>query len=243
MNNVYEGLENLAILKNAKNYNSYLSSIIISAGFSCSRVIDFGAGLGTFAVECRSAGMEVSCVEPDDLLRSKLQEHGFKVYKTIDAVMPESIDYIYTLNVLEHIDDDREALRQFWCRLRPGGKILIYVPAFQWLYSAMDELVGHKRRYTKRGLESLVRETGFHVDEAQYVDSLGALATLAFKWFGNGEGRINQRGLSLFDKFIFPASLLCDRALRHIIGKNVLIQAHRPLERRLPTISAKNGLV
>src|SRR6185437_13873547 len=78
MNNVYEGLENLAILKNAKNYNSYLSSIIISAGFSCSRVIDFGAGLGTFAVECRSAGMEVSCVEPDDLLRSKLQEHGSK---------------------------------------------------------------------------------------------------------------------------------------------------------------------
>lgn len=234
MNNIYEGLENLEILKNAKNYNLYLSSIVISTGISCGKVMDFGAGLGTFAVECRSVGMEVNCVEPDDLLRSKLQEQGFKIYKTIDAVMPESIDYIYTLNVLEHIDDDREVLRQLWCRLRPGGKILIYVPAFQWLYSAMDELVGHKRRYKKHGLENLVRETGFHVDKAQYVDSLGALAALTFKWFGNGEGRINQRGLALFDKFIFPASLVCDIFLKDIIGKNVLIQAHRPLERRFP---------
>jgi hypothetical protein len=51
------------------------------------------------------------------------------------------------------------------------------------------------------------------------MDSLGFLATLVFKWFGNREGNVNQQGLILFDRYIFPVSLLLDRALSRFFGK------------------------
>lgn len=65
------------------------------------------------------------------------------------------------------------------------------------------------------------------MDREEYMDSLGFLATLVFKWFGNREGNVNQRGLILFDRYIFPVSLLLDRALSRLFGKNVLVGAHR----------------
>ena len=228
MTDIYEGLHNLGVLQQAKNYNAHLLSIVLGCGLNARVVVDFGAGLGNFAAGCRAAGMKVACIEPDHSLRLRLDQSGFETYKTLDQVSPESVDYIYTLNVLEHIDDDAEILIQLYKRLRPGGHLVVYVPAFPCLYSAMDKMVGHRRRYTRSDLEKLVQATGFHVDRAEYVDCLGFLATLVYKWFGNREGNVNQQGLILFDRYIFPVSLLLDRALYRLFGKNVLICAHRP---------------
>lgn len=228
MTDLYEGLHNLGVLQQAKNYNAHLLSIVLGCGLDARVVVDFGAGLGNFAAGCRAAGMKVACIEPDHSLRLRLDQSGFETYKTLDHVSSESVDYIYTLNVLEHIDDDAEILIQLYKRLRPGGHLVVYVPAFPCLYSAMDKMVGHRRRYTRSGLERLVQATGFHVDRAEYVDSLGFLATLVYKWFGNREGNVNQQGLILFDRYIFPVSLLLDRALSRLFGKNVLVCAHRP---------------
>ena len=130
--------------------------------------------------------------------------------------------------MLEHVDDDAKSLGQLFSRLRPGGKLLVYVPAFPCLYSAMDKMVGHRRRYTKSDLERLVLSAGFRLDRAEYVDSLGFLAALIFKWFGNKKGDVNKRGLILFDRYVFPVSLLLDRVLNRVLGKNVLVCAHRP---------------
>ena len=228
MTDFYEGVHNLEVLRQARNYNAHLLSIVLGSRRDAQVVLDFGAGIGTFAVGCRAAGMNVACIEPDHSLRLRLDQLGFETYKTLDHVSSESVDYIYTLNVLEHIDDDAEILVQLYERLRPGGKLMVYVPAFPCLYSSMDKLVGHRRRYTRSGLVTLVRETGFHVDRAEYVDSLGFIATLVYKWFGNGEGNVDQQGLLLFDRYIFPVSLLLDRVSRRLFGKNVLVCAHRP---------------
>ena len=228
MTDLYEGVHNLGVLQQAKNYNAYLLSLVLRSGLDARVVVDFGAGLGTFAAGCRAAGMNVACIEPDHSLRLRLNQLGFEAYKTLDHVSLESVDYIYTLNVLEHIDDDAEILGQLYKRLRPGGNLVVYVPAFSCLYSAMDKMVGHRRRYTRAGLEKLVQATGFHVDRAVYVDSLGFLATLVYKWFGNREGNVNQQGLILFDRYIFPVSLLFDRVFSRLFGKNVFVCAHRP---------------
>jgi SAM-dependent methyltransferase len=228
MADLYEGLHNLGVLQQAKNYNAHLLSIVLGSGLDARAVVDFGAGLGTFAAGCRAVGMKVACIEPDHSLRLRLDQLGFEAHNTLDHVSPESVDYIYTLNVLEHIDDDAEILIQLYKRLRPGGRLMVYVPAFPYLYSAMDKMVGHRRRYTRSGLVRLVSASGFHVDRAEYVDCLGFLATLIFKWFGNREGNVNQQGLILFDRYIFPVSLLLDRAVSRLFGKNVLVCAHRP---------------
>jgi SAM-dependent methyltransferase len=228
MTDGYEGLHNLGVLQQAKNYNAHLLNIVLRSGLDTRVVVDFGAGLGTFAAGCRAEGMKVACIESDNSLRFRLNQLGFETYETLDHVLPESVDYIYTLNVLEHIDDDAATLIQLYKHLRPGGKLVVYVPAFPCLYSSMDKMVGHRRRYTRTGLETLVRAAGFYVDRAEYMDSLGFLATLVFKWFGNREGNVDQQGLIMFDRYIFPVSVQLDRALSRFFGKNVLVCAHRP---------------
>ena len=76
--------------------------------------------------------------------------------------MPDaSFNYIYTLNVLEHIEDDAAALRSLHAKLTDGGKLLIYVPAFPVLYTSMDAKVGHVRRYTRDTLMTRVTAAGF----------------------------------------------------------------------------------
>ena len=68
---------------------------------------------------------------------------------------------VLCLNLLEHIDDDLSALRNMECALRPGGKLIVLVPAHPWLYGSMDEMFGHRRRYRRSELESKMKGAGF----------------------------------------------------------------------------------
>jgi SAM-dependent methyltransferase len=74
-----------------------------------------------------------------------------------------SVDAVLMLNVLEHIDDDRKAMRQVQRILRPGGVAVIEVPAGPELYDVYDELLMHHRRYTARGLRELLRGSGLEI--------------------------------------------------------------------------------
>ncbi len=67
-------------------------------------------------------------------------------------------------DVLEHIDDDRAALSGMRDTLAPGGALFLTVPQHRWLWSAADDVAGHKRRYTRRELTRTVRETGFAIE-------------------------------------------------------------------------------
>ena len=137
------------------------------------------------------------------------------------------------MNVLEHIDDDVAAVRSLAGALRPGGKLVVYVPAFQVLFSSMDTKVGHLRRYRLGQLVDTVRQAGFHVDRCRYVDSLGFAATLAYKAVGSRQGDISGGSVSFYDSYGFPVSRGLDRALDRVVGKNLLLVATRPAT--LPT--------
>jgi SAM-dependent methyltransferase len=225
---VYGGVDNLEIMEEARNYNAFLDDLVRRHARQGDRVLDFGAGTGRFAGALAPAGFAVTCIEPDKTLRARIVARGLVAYGDLSAVAPSSIDYAYTLNVLEHIEDDGAALRALRERLRPGGRLLVYVPAFQVLYSAMDARVGHLRRYRLRDLARRAGDAGLGVEAAAYCDSLGFLATLAFKAVGNRDGRIDKRGLVLFDRFAFPASLILDRVAGRLVGKNLWLLARRP---------------
>ena len=224
----YVGTENLEVMANAVNYNRFLVSLIQKESRAGELVVDYGAGIGTFARKLVDYGCNVHCIEPDTEQLAGILASGLPAAPDLACLPADSVDFLYTLNVLEHIEDDVAALRTCYTRIRPGGRILIYVPGFQLLYSSMDKYVGHFRRYNRTNLSEKVRMAGFKVIQSEYVDCAGYIATLLFKVFGNDRGTINQRGLVAFDRYVFPLSRLGDRVFSGLFGKNVLLTAKRP---------------
>ena len=224
----YTGIDNLDAMREAERYNRWLLRQILDHAPPNASLLDFGAGAGTFCVPLHQQGLDIRCVEPDATLGAALRAQGLQVLGSAGDLAPGSLDYIYSLNVLEHIENDLAALRELHAALRPGGRLLIYVPAFQLLYSSMDRKVGHFRRYRRAALCARLREAGFILDDARYVDSLGFFAALAYRFVGSDNGDLNAGSLRFYDRWIWPPSRALDRLLDRLLGKNLLAVAHRP---------------
>jgi SAM-dependent methyltransferase len=224
----YTGVENLEVMREAQNYNRYLLDLIGRHAAGARSVIDFGAGSGTFAIPCANLGWAVTAVEPDQALRAVLAASAVRAVQSVDSLPDRAFDYAYTLNVLEHIEHDVDALRALRAKLVPGGRLLVYVPAFPVLMTSMDARVGHVRRYTRQTLVRSVAAAGFHVESVRYADSLGFLATLAFKLVDNGRGEVNRRALRLYDRLAFPVSRALDLVADRLLGKNLVLVARSP---------------
>jgi SAM-dependent methyltransferase len=213
-------------MESAHNYHAFLVSTILTHADPSKPQLDFGAGTGTHARRLRDRGLVVKCVEPDYELASRLRLEGFDVAAQPLEFGREACVSIYSLNVLEHIEDDDSALRDLFTVLRPGGRLILYVPAFSLLFSEMDRRVGHLRRYRARTLRGKVEAAGFRVVESRYVDSLGFVAALLYRILVR-DGNLNERSISLYDRFVFPASRILDRAVSKWWGKNLLLVATR----------------
>lgn len=223
----YTGVENLEVMRDAINYNAFLADLIEQAVPRSGTIVDFGAGSGTFAHAMRARGHAPVCVELDNSLRQRLLRDGFQAHESVESLQSASVDGAYTLNVLEHIEDDQSALNALASKLKPGAPLLVYVPAFPVLFTSMDVNVGHVRRYVLDELVGRMQKAGVVIERAEYVDSLGFFATLAFKWFGDAKGQINRRALVIYDRFVFPLSRALDWVFRRWFGKNVLVVGRR----------------
>ena len=218
---------NLNAMWIADNYNFSLAALVMTNSNNAEVLLDYGAGMGTHSAQLRQMGAHVICVEPDDTCRRNLIDLGFEAHESIDSIPECSVPYIIALNVLEHIEDDREAVKLLHKKLIPGGRLFIFVPAFKVLFSSMDRKVGHVRRYSRTKLTGLLTETGFTIEKAHYYDCLGFFATLLFKIFGNDSGDMNLTALRIFDKIIFPISRRLDILFKFFLGKNILAVAIR----------------
>ncbi|MCA1566485.1 MAG: class I SAM-dependent methyltransferase [Acidobacteria bacterium] len=81
-----------------------------------------------------------------------------------------SFDLVTALDVVEHLDDDSGGLSEMRRVLRPGGRALLFVPAFMWLWGVQDDVSHHRRRYTLPQLTERVRGAGFAVERATYAN-------------------------------------------------------------------------
>ena len=235
----YTGVGNLEVMDCAVKYQRFLTGLLtVAAGPpGTERVIaDFGAGTGTFAHAARSLGWQVTCVELDPALQARLRADGFSVAASFDEISPRSLDFLYSYNVLEHIEDDESVVRAFHRLLKPGAQLLLYVPAFALLYGPMDRHVGHVRRYRRKGLADLIQSAGFTVQMCCYADSIGFAAALAYRFIGDSSGQLNKRSVKAYDRFVFPVSRSLDRFTHNLFGKNLVLIARRSAEQtqRLP---------
>ena len=91
-------------------------------------------------------------------------------------------DTIVCVNILEHIQNERKALKDYRKTLPRGGKLLVFVPAIPSLYGSMDISYGHFRRYDKKELETKITEAGFELVNSRYLNLVGILG-----WWWNGK--------------------------------------------------------
>lgn len=224
----YEGVDNLEIMAEAVNYNRHLLDLILRFWPATARTaLDVGAGTGTFAAMLRAEGRDCRCLEPDPGLRRRLEALGFPAAARMHDLADGSSGYIYSLNVLEHIEDHVGALKELHRALAPDGRIFVYVPAFAALFGSMDRKVGHVRRYTRASLTAAFAEAGFRIEASRYVDSLGFAATLAYNAVSRGDGDLNRASIRVYDRLVFPVSRLLDGAFGRLFGKNVYVVASK----------------
>ncbi|MCM8557948.1 class I SAM-dependent methyltransferase [Sphingomicrobium sediminis] len=139
------------------------------------RILEVGAGTGHNFPVLEKYG-RVDAVELDAPARAlATQRLGRDV---LDAALPElagiadaSYDLVALLDVLEHVEDDRAAFAGLARVMRPGGKLMLTVPAYQWMWSKHDEAHHHFRRYTRENLTSLAAEQGWKTRHATYFNS------------------------------------------------------------------------
>ena len=119
-------------------------------------------------------------------------------------------DTIILIHVMEHIEDDRKAITHLSNLLKPGGKILIEVPALEFLFSIHDETLGHYRRYNKYNFKQMVDKDIFNIEKLFYNDAIGVFGSLFYFKFKkisikseSGINLANKQG-KIYDKYIIP---------------------------------------
>jgi SAM-dependent methyltransferase len=140
------------------------------------RILEIGCGTG-HNLDMLGRFGTVDAVEMDDAARAMASERLGRPAKM--ATLPElrdvdrgAYDLIALLDVLEHVEKDRASLVSIAERLRPGGKLLLTVPAHPWMWSAHDEVNHHKRRYTKKGFREVIEAAGLKIELLSYFNSL-----------------------------------------------------------------------
>jgi SAM-dependent methyltransferase len=150
--------------------------------------LEVGSGHGIYSRKILPFSKKLYVSDIDSIaiskIKSELGEDDKIKYLVMDGIdskkIDNKIDNIFLINILEHIPDDRKFLKECLHSLTDSGKIFLFVPAFQLLYSEIDKNVGHQRRYEKRELLNLVEESGFHVIKCRYFNFVGF-----FGWYLN----------------------------------------------------------
>ncbi len=179
-------LRRMAVLD---RYNAFLFETVSPA--IGQRVLEVGSGTGTMTHYLRGRDRVFATdVDPQYVhLLERRFEHASNVeVATLDLgeTVPEVVarqryDTILCLNVLEHVADDRAAVRRLAELLEPGGRLIVLVPAHRGLFGEMDRAVGHHRRYSRGELARVLAEAGLAVEGESFVN-----ATSTPGWFLNG---------------------------------------------------------
>ncbi len=157
------------------------------------RILEIGCGTGHNLPMLAQFG-DVDAIEIDESAAAKASERlGKKVGSSplpdLAGVEAGSYDLVAVLDVIEHVEDDVGALKAIARVLKPGGKILITVPAHQWMWSAHDVVNHHKRRYSKAGFAATLDKAGLRWRKLRWFNSLLFPVAVAARLAGKLTGR------------------------------------------------------
>jgi len=204
------------------------------------QVLEIGSGTGAIAHWLVQRGASVTAVEPEPVLAKKISLR-FSSADDIEVIIGGSVDAyrqlaeskkvfdtVIYLNVMEHIADDLGEFNKAKAVLKPGGKLLVYVPALPWLYSQIDAETGHVRRYTKKLLREVTAKSGFKLVSLDYFEVVGIIPYLiVYKLLRRRVVTGSSSGF--YNKVIIPLSMILHKIMRgRLVGKNLVLVASKP---------------
>lgn len=221
------------IMSYADNYFDYLYKLV--KPYLNGKILEIGAGIGNITQRVLTGNYQsITCIEPDKNCLKQLESIKSKSGKPFDIyneyfpefVPDDKFDCIYHFNLLEHINNDIEALKISYQLLNNNGYLCLFVPAFPCLYGSMDIYLKHFRRYGMRNLTDKIQNSGFTIIEKKYSNFIGF-----FGWF------INNRILKIksqkpaqvyiFDKIILPIQAKLEKTFHFPFGQNIFIAAKK----------------
>lgn len=222
----YQGDE-LVLFQYAKNWKKYFSKQI--APYINGHVLEAGAGIGSTTLLLNNGTpAKWLLMEPDKemsailetMISAKKLAGNCKIQTgTIDQ-LTEKFDSILYIDVLEHIESDREEINKAAALLNDGGHLIVLSPAFQFLYNPFDKAIGHYRRYNKKMLRQLTPET-LKLLNCKYYDSAGYFAALVNKLLLRQKYPTIKQVL-FWDRWIIPVSRITDKLLFNSFGKSII---------------------
>jgi len=204
-------IRDLEIMSRAGNYAEWIFSKF--RDLLGKRVVEIGAGIGNFTGKFIDKELVIAvdnykpCI---DYIRNRFADNNnivpFEGSIDSPSILGLSVylpDTIVCINVLEHVENDIEALKNMFSLLTEGGKLILLVPAFQFLYGTIDHLVGHYRRYNKHEIETKLITAGFYVKSVSYMNCIAP-----FGWYLNNRIlKKEEESLSqviFYDRFVVP---------------------------------------
>ena len=132
----------------------------------------------------------------------------------------QQFDTIIYIDVLEHIENDRDELNQAASHLRQGGHLIVLSPAHQRLFSPFDAAIGHFRRYNRAMLRS-VSPGSLRVELMKYLDSAGLILSAANMLFLR-QSMPTKAQLHFWDHWVVPVSRVLDKLFMYSVGKTII---------------------
>jgi SAM-dependent methyltransferase len=217
-------------MEGARNYNRWVVSAF--EPFFGRSLLEIGMGHGGFYDHLPPLDAYVGLDIDDELVahaRARYPDRRFVQADVADPGLPDRLDgtrfdTVLCVNVLEHVQDDRAAVASLLRLIEPGGHLLIFVPAFRQLYTDLDRLAGHLRRYTKAEVAALADVSGAEIRRLEYFNPVGALG-----WWANGmkrhnslESRAVTGQVAFFDTYVLPVSKMLNSVTRPEFGQSVV---------------------
>lgn len=221
--------EELELFKNCRNWKRYLFQSLFQNLEGDLNCVEVGSGIGSNSTYIINKSESYIGIEPDRKLvnvASSLYPNTRFYVGLVDELssLNENFNAILYIDVLEHIEDDVSEIIKAWSFLPDKGKLLINVPAHQFLFSNFDSSVGHFRRYSRREILKKISGLGpsAKIQKIQYLDSIGFFLSFASKIFLSQSQKINLQKVRTWDRLI-SVSKWIDLFTLNRMGKSLVV--------------------
>jgi protein-L-isoaspartate O-methyltransferase len=219
----------LDLFEQATTWKKYYGRFLTR--FLKGKVLEVGAGLGgTTSILCDGSQDQWLCLEPDPQLYARLEKKIAdgklpsvclaKKGTTNDLPSTDQYNTILYIDVIEHIEKDKEELQRAKALLTDQGFLIVLVPAHQFLYNEFDRAIGHYRRYNKKMLKAAAPE-GLKLLTIRYLDSLGFLASVMNKYFLK-QDYPTAKQINFWNGYLVPVSKPLDFVSGYFSGKTLI---------------------